>query len=106
MTAGKILFVAAIINFTGIQFADKFAAAFSAKEPAGNRKPVFFISPVMFPAFYTDNFLNLLPLVKRNNLLSGDLDIFNQFTIRIILISGVKRLFRNTVYAAFIEEHF
>ena len=32
--------------------------------------------------------------------------VFDQFSVCIILISGIKRLFCDAVYTAFIEEHF
>ena len=88
-----------------LQLADQLAAAFTTVEFAGQWQPVFFrLDMVIFP-FLRDDLLNLLPLLKRDELLTGNLDIFNQFALTVILIAAVNRLFCYGVNGTFIEKN-
>ena len=104
MTAVKGSFIAAVVNLSMFQLTDQLAAAFTTVKFAGQWKPVFFrLNMVIFP-FLRDDFLNLLPLLKRDELLTGNLDIFDQFILTVILVTTINRLFCNGINGAFIEK--
>ena len=84
---------------------DQATPARAAGKSAGKRQTAFLLlCPVIFP-FIGNDFLCLLPLIECDDFLTGDLRIFYQFSIGIVLISGIERLFCNVINAAFIEEN-
>ena len=54
--------------------------------------------------FVRNDLLYFLPLLERDELLTGNLDIFNQFALAVILIAAINRLFCNGINGAFIEK--
>ena len=51
-----------------------------------------------------NNLLHFLPLLERDKFLTGNLHIFNQFTLTVILITTINRLFCNGINGTFIEK--
>ena len=54
--------------------------------------------------FVRNDLLNFLPLLERDELLTGNLHVFNQFALTVILIAAINRLFCNGINGAFIEK--